>query len=294
MAEEFDTPLRPPDGDGAVVTLPFMEAGHLGEDWVTAKGDAALGEPVYSVADGWVSVAQDFENAWGKTVFICHRMPEGRWPPFVEVMYAQMNSMEVKAGDFVKRGQKIGTVGTANGTYPAHLHWEVRQTVGMGVGPGYQAGASGWLGPSDFIAAHRGPRAKEPLQTKVLGKDGAGTGGGRIFRRFQRVARWPSRSLATMFYGRALSIHRREGPRRLPKGGRFALEKSGSRRPSPGGRRLPRFALLVLRFLGRGGIFPVPAIVGELGAVFFAQGEDFFDVLAGAGIGDAVDEGGCG
>jgi murein DD-endopeptidase MepM/ murein hydrolase activator NlpD len=178
VADEFDTPLRPPDGMGAMVSLPFMEAGHLGEDWTTAKGDAALGEPVYSVADGWVSVAQDFENAWGKTIFICYRLPDKRWPPFAEVMYAQLNSMEVKPGDFVKRGQKIGTVGNANGTYPAHLHWEVRQTVGMGVGPGFQAGATGWLGPSEFIVAHRGPRAQQPLQAKVLGKnerDGWGT-----------------------------------------------------------------------------------------------------------------------
>jgi murein DD-endopeptidase MepM/ murein hydrolase activator NlpD len=178
VADEFDTPLRPPDGAGAVVSLPFMEAGHLGEDWTTAKGNAALGEPVDSVADGWVSVAQDFENAWGKAVFICYRLPEGRWPPFVEVMYAQLNSMNVKAGDLVKRGQQIGTVGNANGTYEAHLHWEVRQSVGMGVGPGFQAGASGWLGPSDFIVAHRGPRAQQPLQAKVLGKnerDGWGT-----------------------------------------------------------------------------------------------------------------------
>ena len=178
LADEFDTPLRPPDGAGAVISLPFMEAGHLGEDWTTAKGNAALGEPVDSVADGWVSVAQDFENAWGKAVFVCYRLPEGRWPPFVEVMYAQLNSMNVKSGDFVKRGQQIGTVGNANGTYAAHLHWEVRQSVGMGVGPGFQAGASGWLGPSDFIVAHRGPRAQQPLQAKVLGKnerDGWGT-----------------------------------------------------------------------------------------------------------------------
>jgi murein DD-endopeptidase MepM/ murein hydrolase activator NlpD len=168
VADEFDTPLRPPDGEGAVVSLPFLYAGHLGEDWTTAKGDAALGEPVYSVADGWVSVAQDFQNAWGKAVFICYRLPEGRWPPFVEVMCAQLNSMEVKAGQFVKRGQRIGTIGNANGTYQAHLHWEVRQTVGMGVGPGFQAGASGWLGPSEFITAHRGDRAKQPLLPKVL------------------------------------------------------------------------------------------------------------------------------
>jgi murein DD-endopeptidase MepM/ murein hydrolase activator NlpD len=178
VADEFDTPLRPPDGDGAVVSFPFGEAGHLGEDWTTAKGDAALGEPVASVADGWVSVAQDFENAWGKTVFICYRLPEGRWPPFVEVMVAQLNSIDVKPGQFVKRGQRIGTVGNANGTYQAHLHWEVRQTVGMGLGPGFQAGASGWLGPSEFISAHRGDRAKQPLLPKVLGKterDGWGT-----------------------------------------------------------------------------------------------------------------------
>jgi len=169
IANEFDTPLRPPDGAGATVTLPFLYAGqHLGEDWATAKGDAALGEPVCSVADGWVSVAQDFENAWGKVVFVCYRMPEGRWPPFVEVMYAELNSIDVKPGDFVKRGQPIGTVGNANGTYPAHLHWEVRQTVGLGVGPGFSTRRDGWLEPSDFLNAHRGDRAKDPLQMKVL------------------------------------------------------------------------------------------------------------------------------
>jgi murein DD-endopeptidase MepM/ murein hydrolase activator NlpD len=176
VATEFDTPLRPPDGAGAVVSLPFMEAGHLGEDWTTAKGDAALGEPVYSVADGWVSVAQDFENAWGKVIFICYRLPDGRYPPFVEVMYAQLNTLEVSAGQFVKRGQRIGTVGNAGGIYSvangagAHLHWEVRQTVGMGVGPGFQAGASGWLGPSEFVSAHRGDRFQQPLLPKVLDK----------------------------------------------------------------------------------------------------------------------------
>src|SRR5476649_1980104 len=68
VTDEFDTPLRPPDGDGVSISLPFLESGHLGEDWTTAKGDAALGEPVCSVADGWVSVAQDFQNAFGKVI----------------------------------------------------------------------------------------------------------------------------------------------------------------------------------------------------------------------------------
>ncbi len=176
VTDEFVTPLRPPDGDGAVVTLPFLEEGHLGEDWSTAQGDAALGEPVYSVADGWVSAAQDFENAWGKVIFICYRLPEGRWPPFIEVMYAQLQSMDVASGTFVKRGQKIGEVGNAGGTYAvanggmgAHLHWEVRQTVGKGLGPGFDTKRDGWLEPSAFLAAHRGERSKQPLKVKVLG-----------------------------------------------------------------------------------------------------------------------------
>jgi murein DD-endopeptidase MepM/ murein hydrolase activator NlpD len=169
VADEFDTPLRPPDGEGAVVTLPFLYAGqHLGEDWATAKGDAALGEPVCSVADGWVSVAQDFGNQFGKVVFICYRLPEGRYPPFVEVIYAMLNTMDVTPGQFVKRGQRIGTVGTADGNYPAHLHWEVRQTVGLGIGPGFSERRDGWLGPSEFISAHRGVRANDPLLMRVL------------------------------------------------------------------------------------------------------------------------------
>jgi murein DD-endopeptidase MepM/ murein hydrolase activator NlpD len=68
----------------------------------------------------------------------------------------------------VKRGQKIGTIGNANGTYQAHLHWEVRQTVGKGIGPGFDSNHEGWLEPSVFLAAHRAARAKFPLQMKVL------------------------------------------------------------------------------------------------------------------------------
>jgi murein DD-endopeptidase MepM/ murein hydrolase activator NlpD len=169
VADEFDTPLRPPDGAGAVISLPYLDGGqHLGEDWTTAKGDAALGEPVYSVADGWVSVAYDFANAWGKVVFIFYRLPAGRYPPFVEVMYAQLQTMDVVSGQLVKRGQQIGTVGNANGIYTAHLHWEVRTAAGLGLGLGFDMRHDNRLGPSEFLAAHRGDRFKKPLLTRSL------------------------------------------------------------------------------------------------------------------------------
>jgi len=169
VTDEFDTPLRPPDGAGAVISLPYLDGGqHLGEDWTTAKGDAALGEPVYSVADGWVAVAYDFANAWGKVVFIDYRLPAGRYPPFVEVMYAQLQTMDVTSGQMVKRGQKIGTVGNANGTYTAHLHWEIRTAAGVGLGLGFDMRHDDRLGPSEFLAAHRGDRFKQPLLTRTL------------------------------------------------------------------------------------------------------------------------------
>jgi murein DD-endopeptidase MepM/ murein hydrolase activator NlpD len=78
----------------------------------------------------------------------------------------------------VKRGQRIGTLGSID-PYKPHLHWEVRQTVGLGIGPGFDPlKRDGWLGPSEFLAAHRGDRFKFPLLPKVLTKterDGWGT-----------------------------------------------------------------------------------------------------------------------
>ncbi|HEY8966468.1 MAG TPA: hypothetical protein VIM58_08500, partial [Candidatus Methylacidiphilales bacterium] len=67
VANRFDFPLRPPDGDGAFIARPFGAAagGHAGEDWNTAPGDGDLGEPVYAPADGWVTLALDFQSAWG-------------------------------------------------------------------------------------------------------------------------------------------------------------------------------------------------------------------------------------
>jgi murein DD-endopeptidase MepM/ murein hydrolase activator NlpD len=175
VADDTVTPLRPPDGQGVTVSMPFGQDGHLGEDWCTGPGDGTDKEPVYSIADGWVSVAQDFKNIWGKVVMVCYRMPSGRWPPVMEVMYAQLGTIEVEPGRFVKKGQEIGTVGTVwagrTQLYKPHLHWEVRQAVDLGPGGGFSDHPDGWLNPSDQLAAHRGDRAKYPLLMRVLKRE---------------------------------------------------------------------------------------------------------------------------
>jgi murein DD-endopeptidase MepM/ murein hydrolase activator NlpD len=83
-------------------------------------------------------------------------------------MYAQLQTMDVKSGDFVKRGQKIGTVGNGNGTYAAHLHWEVRTMAGVGLGLGFDMRHDDRLGPSEFLGAHRGDRFKQALLARPL------------------------------------------------------------------------------------------------------------------------------
>lgn len=168
VTDGFDFPVRPPDAAGVFVTLGFQEENHLGEDWNTAPGDKDLGEPVYSIADGWVTMAIDFEGMWGKVVMIAHRMPVGSRPTAVESMYAHLDTLTVKSGEFVKRGQKIGTIGNAGGYYKAHLHWELRSVVGLGLGGGFSERYDGWLNPSDFIAAHRPAGVTRPPQWKKL------------------------------------------------------------------------------------------------------------------------------
>jgi hypothetical protein len=44
----------------------------------------------------------------------------------------------------------------------------VRQTVGLGLGAGFNPRSDGWLGPSDFVTAHRGDRYQQPLLAKPL------------------------------------------------------------------------------------------------------------------------------
>jgi murein DD-endopeptidase MepM/ murein hydrolase activator NlpD len=176
-ADGFDFPVRPPNGDATYIARKFGEEGHLGEDWNTAEENKDLGEPVFSSADGWVSLAMDFEGAWGKVVLVTYRLGPGRWPPVVEMMYAHLQEIDVEPFQFVKRGQKIGTMGNASGVYWAHLHWEVRQAPGIGLGGGYADRLDGWLDPSQFVLAHRPPGASpNPPKHRVLPKpEKAGT-----------------------------------------------------------------------------------------------------------------------
>ena len=151
----FDYPVGKPNAHGYFKALNFGDKKHLGEDWNgNGGGDTDLGDPVYSTGNGLVVFSKKVCCGWGNVIRIVHHRP-GEERPFIETVYAHMHTIHVKAGDMVKRGDQIGTIGNASGRYSAHLHLELRDFCGMSLGPGYSDNVFGYLDPSRFIAGHR-------------------------------------------------------------------------------------------------------------------------------------------
>jgi murein DD-endopeptidase MepM/ murein hydrolase activator NlpD len=70
-------------------------------------------------------------------------------------MYAHLDRIDVARGALVPRGGQIGTVGTANGYYPAHLHFEMRASDGVDIGAGYAMYPLNRLDPMSTVASLR-------------------------------------------------------------------------------------------------------------------------------------------
>lgn len=90
---------------------------HRGVDYA-----APTGTPVMSLADGVVVVQEvQAHNKGNKVVRIRHNIGGST----ITTSYLHLNSFNVKAGDKVKAGQQIATVGNTGGSTGSHLHLEV-------------------------------------------------------------------------------------------------------------------------------------------------------------------------
>jgi murein DD-endopeptidase MepM/ murein hydrolase activator NlpD len=152
----FDFPVGKPDANGFYDAQPFTENNHLGSDWNGVKGgNTDLGEPVYAAADGVVSFAEEVGGGWGKVVRVTSCVQGQEKNSEVEALYAHFDTITVKSGQRLTRGEQIGTIGTANGQYLAHLHFEVRERPGLPIGGGYSEDTTGYLDPTKFVKEHR-------------------------------------------------------------------------------------------------------------------------------------------
>lgn len=79
---------------------------------------AATGTPVFAPADAKVTLAYDEMFLTGKTVLLAHGQD-------LTSSYSHLSKLDVKTGDKVKKGQKIGEVGMTGRATGPHLHWVV-------------------------------------------------------------------------------------------------------------------------------------------------------------------------
>ncbi len=86
---------------------------------------APAGEPVYASADGIVSSVTHSRKGLGNVVEINHGNG-------YVTRYAHLADMEVRKGNVVKKGKRIGYVGVSGNSFAPHLHYEViRDTLVM-------------------------------------------------------------------------------------------------------------------------------------------------------------------
>ncbi len=126
--------------------------------------DTDLGLPVNASARGLVVYTGEPSPEWGKVVVLAHRLPgETR---VIQTLYAHLNTSIVRLGQLVGRGEPIGTIGTANGHYKAHLHFEAISSICTEAGqPAYsQSGTMNRLNPQKLIATHPAPAVPDAYE----------------------------------------------------------------------------------------------------------------------------------
>lgn len=165
-AARFDTPMGSETGGLTYNAQRFWEMNeargghHTGDDLNGIGGmNSDLGDPVFATADGSVLYAGEPSPGWGKTLILGHMTTDGR---ALHSMYAHLDQMNVAVGSTVSRGQRIGSVGTANGYYPAHLHFEMRESDGVDIGGGYSMLPLNRLDPTKTVLKLRGAPDDRP------------------------------------------------------------------------------------------------------------------------------------
>lgn len=133
---------------------PDRGGNHLGDDLNGIGGmDTDLGDPVYAIGAGRILYSADAKSGWGNIVIILHRLEDGTQ---FQSFYGHLERRDLPVGSNVVRGEQIGTVGKGGGAYPAHLHFEVRDSFCPNPGSGYYTEALNRWNPSGTVEKYRG------------------------------------------------------------------------------------------------------------------------------------------
>ncbi len=159
-AVRFDYPMGSQNAALTYNAQPFRITRHLGDDLNGIGGqNSDLGDPVFAAGAGRVVYRGVPGKGWGKMVILAHRVPQTDAPggsAIYQTVYAHLEKFHVRADQTVQRGDQIGTVGTADGLYLAHLHFEVRSGPYVNPSIGYADVPMNRVSPEKFINERRG------------------------------------------------------------------------------------------------------------------------------------------
>ena len=170
LADGFDFPVGKPDGKGYYKSrgLRLATPRHLGEDWNgNGGGNSDVGDPVYSIGMGLVTYAADAKGRWGKVVIVRHafREPKSGKVLCCQTLYGHLDKITVRLGQIVGRGTQVGTIGTNNGMFTAHLHAELHFNIDVNCGhQGVQKTNVNYGNLTEFIKHYR----RLPLEKKFV------------------------------------------------------------------------------------------------------------------------------
>lgn len=171
LADGFDFPVGAADAHGYYKARGFSLGNYPGEDWDgVGGGKSDFNDSVHSIGDGLVVYARDAHLGWGNVVIVRHQFRERGALQTVDAFFGHLNVMRVRPGDRVTRGEEVGTIGTAHGLYPAHLHFEVRKNLDIGINrASFPRNYSCYYDPTKFIAGHRGAGGKNAAPSAPTG-----------------------------------------------------------------------------------------------------------------------------
>ncbi len=165
-ATVFDQPVGSEHAALTYNAQPFLTNNHLGDDINgIGGGNSDLGDLVYAVADGEVIYAGWPSDGWGNVVILLHEHENGE---LIQTFYGHLDTMSVSVGRQIRRGEKVGTIGNANGNYLAHLHYEIRRSSTIDVGGGYSEAKLGRLSGEAMLRKWRN-RSDDRLAPAITG-----------------------------------------------------------------------------------------------------------------------------
>jgi len=117
---------------------------HNGTDFATPMGTS-----IHASFDCEIIFAGEDKTGFGNCIFI--RSPQRHNGEYLDAVYAHLSRIDVKTGDKINMGDKLGETGSTGMSSGPHLHWSVRKKDKNLVTKNKDNGGAGYLDIEKYI-----------------------------------------------------------------------------------------------------------------------------------------------